>query len=118
MSLKQIKDIISQLNAPNEVQLEEVNLSTNNLYYIWKASNCKLRNFDKRFEDLRQDHSKFDVFINGQFIIENDYIFEQKNNDFIINFKKANFPYVLVGSDVITIEGDIDRIWVEKNQIL
>ena len=49
MSLKQIKDIISQLNAPNEVQLEEVNLSTNNLYYIWKASNCKLRNFDKRF---------------------------------------------------------------------
>jgi hypothetical protein len=35
----------------------------------------------------------------------------------MIYFKKANFPYVLVGSDVIIIEGDIDRIWVEKNQI-
>jgi hypothetical protein len=36
----------------------------------------------------------------------------------MIYFYKANFPYALVGSDVITIEGDLDRIWVERNQIL
>lgn len=110
MSVKKIKDLIAQINAPNEIQLDEVDLANDNLYYIWKASNCKLRNFDSRFEALRQDHSKFDVFINGQFILEVDYIFSQKNDDFMIYFKKANFPYVLVGSDVIIIEGDIDRI--------
>jgi hypothetical protein len=110
MSVKEIKNLIEQINAPNEIQLDEVDLANDNLYYIWKATDCKLRNFDKRFEDLRQDHSKFDVFINGQFILEVDYIFSQKDNDFMIYFKKANFPYVLVGSDVIIIEGDIDRI--------
>lgn len=110
MSVKKIKDLIAQINAPNEIQLDEVDLANDNLYYIWKAANCKLKNFDPKFEKLRKDHSKFDVFINGQFILEVDYIFSQKNNDFMIYFKKANFPYVLVGSDVITIEGDIDRI--------
>jgi len=117
MSVKKIKDLIAQINAPNEIQLEEVDLVNDNLHYIWKASNCKLRNFDARFEALRKDHSKFDVFINGQFILEVDYKFKQVNNDFHIYFYKANFDYALVGSDVITIEGDLDVIWVEKNQI-
>ncbi len=110
MSVKKIKDLIAQINAPNEIQLEEVDLVNDNLHYIWKASNCKLRNFDARFEALRKDHSKFDVFINGQFILEVDYKFKQVNNDFHIYFYKANFDYALVGSDVITIEGDLDVI--------
>tara|TARA_B100001564_G_scaffold354336_1_gene364723 strand:+ start:2267 stop:2599 length:333 start_codon:yes stop_codon:yes gene_type:complete len=110
MSVKKIKDLIAQINAPNELRLVEVDLENNNLYYIWKATNSKLRNFDSRFEALRQDHSKFDVFINGQFIIENDYIFAQKDNDFYLYFKKANFDYALVGTDEIVIEGDLDRI--------
>lgn len=118
MSVKEIKNLLAQINAPNEIQLDEVDLATDNLHYIWKATNCKLRDFDTRFEKLRKDHSKFDVFINGQFILEVDYIFSQINDDLVIYFKKANFPYVLVGSDVVLIEGDIDKIWVEKNQIL
>ena len=87
MSVKKIKDLIAQINAPNEIQLEEVDLVNDNLHYIWKASNCKLRNFDARFEALRKDHSKFDVFINGQFILEVDYKFKQVNNDFHIDNK-------------------------------
>jgi len=110
MSVKEIKQLIAQINAPNEILLEEVNVATDNLYYIWKASNCQLRTFDSRFEALRKDHSKFDVFVNGQFILEDDYIFKQNDNDFYIYFKRANFEYELVGTDSITIEGDLDRI--------
>ena len=38
MSVKKIKDLIAQINAPNEIQLDEVDLANDNLYYIWKAA--------------------------------------------------------------------------------
>ena len=45
------------------------------------------------------------------------YIFEQSGKDFLIKFKRANFDYTLDSNDKIFIEGDLVRLWVEKNQI-
>jgi len=60
---------------------------------------------------FRKEHSRFDIFINGQFILERDYIFEQVNNDFHVFFIKENFEYQLEDTDDIKLEGDVDTIW-------
>ena len=39
MSVKEIRDVLQQLNEPNEFIMEEVNLADVN-HYIWKISNC------------------------------------------------------------------------------
>ena len=109
MSVKEIRDVLQQLNEPNEFILEEVDLTDVN-YWIWKISNCKIKDMNSRFNTLRPDHSRFDVFINGEFILDADYIFEQNGKDFFIKFKKENFGYSLVGSDKISVEGDLQRL--------
>ena len=58
---------------------------------------------------LRPDHARFDVFINGQFILDADYIFEQVGKDFSSNLKKKTLV-TLVGSDKISVEGDLQRL--------
>ena len=62
---------------------------------------------DVRFNDLRPDHTRFDVFINGQFILDTDYIFEQSGKDFLIKFKRENFEYSLDSNDKVFVEGDL-----------
>lgn len=109
MSVKQIRDILQQLNEPNEFLLTEVDLEDIN-YSIWKIENCKIKDMSSRFDTLRPDHSRFDVFINGQFIFDNDYVFEQIGKDFFIKFKKSNFAYELESTDRISVEGDLQRL--------
>ena len=65
---------------------------------------------DVRFNKLRPDHTRFDVIINGKFILDVDYIFEQSGKDFLIKFKRANFDYTLDSNDKIFIEGDLVRL--------
>ena len=79
-------------------------------YWIWKVENGKLSDLNLNLMKLRNEHARFDIFINGQYILEKDYIFEQSGKDFHVKFKKENFPYSLNSSDVIKIEGDIDTV--------
>ena len=106
MSVKDIKKILQQVNEPNEFRMEAVDLS-DQTFFIYKVQNCKIKDMDVRFDDLRPDHTRFDIFINGQFILDADYIFEQKGKDFLIKFKKENFSYTLDGNDNVFIEGDL-----------
>ena len=109
MSVKDVRRILQQLNEPNEFILEEVDLEDVN-FFIYKISNCKIKDMDVRFNDLRPDHTRFDIFINGQFILDADYIFEQNGKDFFIKFKRENFDYSLDGNDKVFIEGDLVRL--------
>ena len=109
MSVKDIRRILQQLNEPNEFILEEVDLEDVN-FFIYKISNCKIKDMDVRFNDLRPDHTRFDVFINGQFILDADYIFEQSGKDFLIKFKRENFDYSLDSNDKVFVEGDLVRL--------
>jgi len=117
MAIKDLKKILEQVHEFNEFKLEEVN-SRHPKYFIWKVPNVKMKDLNIKLHKNRKEHSRFDIFINGQFILERDYISEQKDNDFLVKFIKENFPFNLESDDDIKVEGDIESVWVKRNQIL
>ena len=46
------------------------------VYWIWKLENAKLKDLDLNLRKFRPEHARFDIFINGQYILENDYDIE------------------------------------------
>ena len=67
MNIKTLKNIMKEVNEPNEFILEPVNL-VHPLYWIWKATNCRLKTLDSRVADKRRTAARFDVFVWGGFI--------------------------------------------------
>ena len=106
MAIKDLKKILKQVHEPDEYQLTPENMN-HPLYWIWKLANGRMKDLDILLRDFRPEHARFDIFINGQFIIEDDYLFEHSGKDFLIKFKKENFGYNLELDDDIKIEGDI-----------
>ena len=105
--INELKKILEQVHEPNEFKLISHNLN-HPLYFIWKLENVKLKDLKLELRDKRKDHARFDIFINGQYILEKDYITEYKGNSFFIKFKKSNFPYILEEIDDIKVEGDLE----------
>ena len=114
MGIKALKKILEQVHEFDEYKLEPVDL-TNPIHFVWKVPGVKMKDLNSNLLKNRKEHSRFDIFINGQFILERDYETEQKNNDFLVKFIRANFPFNLESSDDIKIEGDIELVWVRKN---
>lgn len=108
MAIKDLKKILEQINEPNELTLIPFDLN-HPIYYIWKSENTKLKDLDSNLRSIRKEDARFDIFINGQYVLNKDYVFEQVGNDFHIKFIKSNFPYVIDETDVIKVEGDIDN---------
>lgn len=106
MGVNQLVKILEQVHEPDEFQLVAHDLN-HGLYYIWKLENAKMKDLNVNLREFRKEHARFDIFINGQFIIEDDYLFEHSGKDFLIKFKKENFGYNLEIDDDIKIEGDI-----------
>jgi hypothetical protein len=104
--IRDLKKILIQMNEPNEISLVPYDM-VHPVYWIWKATNTSLKDLYSFLHKLRPEHARFDIFINGQYILEKDYILEQKGNDVLVSFKRANFGYSLSSSDSIKIEGDI-----------
>ena len=104
-----LNKILKQIEEQDEYTLTPKDMN-HPLYWIWVATNTKLKDLESFLRSLRREHARFDIFINGQFILERDYIFEQVNNDFHVSFIKANFQYELENTDDIKLEGDIDSI--------
>lgn len=123
MNIKTLKNIMKEVNQPMEFNMEYVNL-THELYWIYKATNCRLKTLDSRLESKRKTESRFDVFVNGGYIAPRDYKFEQVGNDFHIKFIRENFPATILNtndpnfgeqwsfeiSDEVKIEGDLENI--------
>ena len=109
MAIKDLKKILEQVHEPDEYKLLAHDLN-HPLYYIFKLENKKMKDLNLLLRPFRKEHARFDIFINGQFILERDYIFEQKGNNFHVKFKKSNFPFELTAQDDIKIEGDIDTV--------
>ena len=109
MAIKDLQKILKQVHELNEFKLVVHDLN-HPYYWIWKLTNAKMKDLNSLLRPFRKEHARFDIFINGQYILERDYIFEQVNNDLHIKFKKTNFDYNLESNDDIKIEGDIERI--------
>jgi hypothetical protein len=106
MALKDLQKILKQVHSPNEYSMIPHDLE-HPKYWIWKVENGKLSDLNLNLMKLRNEHARFDIFINGQYILEKDYIFEQKGKDLLVKFKKSNFPYVISSTDNIKLEGDV-----------
>lgn len=109
MAIKDLKKILDQVHEPDEYQLIPHDLS-HPLYWIWKIENAKMKDLNSFLRPFRKEHARFDIFINGQYILEKDYIVEQGGKDLRIKFKRSNFPFNLVSSDDIKLEGDVDLV--------
>ena len=109
MAISDLQKILKQVHEFNEFTLVPHNM-THGLYWIWKLENAKMKDLDLFLRPFRKEHARFDIFINGQYILEKDYIFEQKGNDLHLKFKKSNFGFDLATNDDIKIEGDIDLV--------
>jgi hypothetical protein len=117
LSITELKQIMKQVNEPNEFIMQPFDLN-HKFYWIFKVDNLRVKPINKNVEHLRRPGARFDVFINGLFIAENDYIDEQRVNDFYIKFKRSNFPefdrfgnpYEIEVTDEVKINGDLERI--------
>ena len=116
MNIRQLKNIMKEINEPNEFELFAHNLS-HPYYWIYKVENVRVKTLFSKLESLRNPSARFDVFINGLFISENDYIFEQKGNDFYLKFIRERFPildrfnnpYEIDDTDEVKINGDVEK---------
>jgi len=106
MAIKDLKKILEQVHEPDEYKFVADNLS-HSIYWIWKLENGKLNDLDLNLRKFRKEHARFDIFINGQFVLEDDYILAFSGKNLLIKFKKSNFNYNLNANDDIKIEGDI-----------
>ncbi len=107
--IKELRDLLRQIQEPDTTTLVEYD-SKHPTFHIWRLENVRLKDLDLKLREFRPEHARFDIFINGQFILDVDYIFEQKGKDFFIKFKRENFEYNLSGTDKISAEGDLVRL--------
>ena len=116
MKVTGLKNIMKEVNEPNEFELFVHNLE-HPYYWIFKVYGVRVKTLAPQLENLRKPSARFDVFINGLFISENDYIFENKESYFYLKFIKTKFPeldrfgnvYELDETDEIKINGDLEK---------
>ena len=116
MNVKQLKNIMKEINEPNEFELFSHDLQ-HPFYWIFKIEGVRLKTLYSELVDLRKPSARFDVFINGLFIRDTDYVFEMVVNDFYIKFIRTQFPeldrfgdpYTIDNTDEIKINGDVEK---------
>jgi hypothetical protein len=116
MNVNQLKNIMKEINEPNEFELFSHDLQ-HPFYWIFKIEGVRMKTLYSELVDLRKPSARFDVFINGLFISENDYIFEQRDNDFYLKFIREKFPildrfdnpYEIDDTDEVKINGDVEK---------
>jgi hypothetical protein len=115
MNVTILKNVMKQINEPNEFEL--FFHADEPFYWVYKVDGVRVKDLYKTLVDYRKPTARFDVFVNGLFISENDYIFDQLGNDFYIKFIKNRFPefdrfdnpYILNDEDEVKIEGDVEK---------
>jgi hypothetical protein len=116
MNLVGLKEILKEINEPNEFTLTPLNLE-HPMYWVYSVPNVRIKKLNPNLNSLRLPTAQFDVFINGLFINHTDFLIDNKGNDFVINFIRSKFPvldrfgnpYKLEDTDVVTIKGDLEN---------
>ena len=109
MAIKDLQKLLKQVHDPNEYDLVAHDLN-HPIHWYFKVENAMMKDLDIKIRPFRKEHARFDIFINGQYILEKDYIFEQVGKDLMVKFIRANFPYSLSISDEIKLEGDVESL--------
>lgn len=114
MNLNDLKTLMKEINEPNEYTL--VPFFNDSKFWIYKGENIRIKTLSFNLETKRT--SRFDVFINGLFINENDYFIEHRDNDIYIKFIKQKFPpfdrfgnvFEIDSTDDVKVYGDLQTI--------
>jgi hypothetical protein len=117
MKITELKSLMKEINEPNEFILEKAEFD-NTLYWLYIGRGIRLKTLKFDLSTIRSSTSRFDIFINGLFISNNDYRVEEYENDIYIKFMKNMFPpfdrfgniYELELTDEVKIRGDIEKI--------
>ena len=117
MNIKLLKNIMKEVNEPNEYEFFSYDLN-HPYYWIYKLDNVRVKTLYEPLTKFRKTTARFDVFINGLFIREQDYILETEGNGLIIKFIRSNFPefdrfgnpYTIDETDEVKINGDLEEI--------
>ena len=116
MKVKDLKNIMKEVNEPNEFELTAFDLG-HPYYWIFRIKGVRVKTLFPQLEEFRRPSARFDVFINGLFIRDIDYVFEMVENDFYIKFIRTQFPefdrfgdpYTINDEDEIKINGDVEK---------
>lgn len=117
MKVIELKNIMKEINEPNEFIFEPFD-KNHRFYWIFKAKNIRVKTISPKIASLRKHSARFDIFINGLFIRDLDYIIEEIDNDLYIKFKKSNFPaldrfgnpFEIEDTDEVKINGDVETL--------
>lgn len=121
LTLKQLKEIMKQINEPNEFFMTPFDLGHPS-YWIWKISNVRIKPMFPTLTTIRKEIDRWDIFINGQYIPKTDFDYRNRENDIYIYFKRSNFPTQFVNGDLagqpyqilpeweVKIKGDLEEI--------
>ena len=116
MKVTGLKNIMKEVNEPNEFELFAYDLE-HPYYWIFKVDGVRVKTLFSKIEPLRKPSARFDVFINGLFIRDTDYVFEMVVNDFYIKFIRTQLPeldrfgdpYTIDNTNEIKINGDVEK---------
>jgi hypothetical protein len=117
MKVTELKNIMKEINEPNEFIFESYD-KNHRFYWIFRLKNVRVKTISPKIIDLRKFDARFDIFINGLFIATDDYIIEPIDNDLYLKFKKSNFPefdrfgnpYDIEDTDEVKIKGDVEAL--------
>jgi hypothetical protein len=117
MNIKLLKNIMKEVNEPNEYEFFSYDLS-HPYYWIYKLDNVRIKTLYEPLTKFRKSTARYDIFINGLFIREADYILEPEGNGLFLKFIRSQFPefdrfgnpYALIESDEVKITGDVEII--------
>ncbi len=117
MNINLLKNIMKQVNEPNEFEFFPYDLNDPH-YWVFKCENIRIKTLYAPLQKFRKEGARFDVFINGLFIRESDYVLGFEADNIFIKFIRSQFPnldrfgnpYVLTETDEVKINGDVENI--------
>jgi hypothetical protein len=115
MNLVGLKNILKEINEPNEFTLQPLDLQ-DPLYWVFYVQRVRIKSLNSNLNKLRFEEARFDVFINGLFIIHDDFLVENDENNFVVKFIRNKFPildrfenpYILDETDIVKVKGDLE----------
>jgi len=90
MNIRQLKNIMKEVNEPNEYFLEPHDLQ-HPLYWIYKVDNVRVKTIFPKLEGLRKPDARFDVFIMDYLYLKGIIYSKMKVIFFMLDLREVIF---------------------------
>ena len=84
MAIKDLQKILKQVHEPDEYQLTPENMNHAHYMGYGNLQMAEMKDLDTlNLREFRPEHARFDIFINGQYILEDDYVQEHSGKNLL-----------------------------------